>query len=96
MEWIGLASLVLTAVLAIHVSNQRSTRDLKITIEKLFVARIDRIDEDDKLRDEWIQEIENKATVTSGEVQVLKSRMDTVERVCDRRHEMRPFPGGAL
>ena len=96
-EWIGVGGIIITGftvATTILLSNRAQTNEFKSTIQKLFTDRMDRMDEDGRLRDEWIQEVENLANETSGEVKILKQRVNTVEKMCDRRHQEREFLGG--
>jgi hypothetical protein len=60
------------------------------------------VDKDDKLRDEWLQELADKQEETSGEVVALKvtvlehaKRIDDIGNRCERRHETRFRDTGA-
>lgn len=88
-DWIGLAALGVT----LHISQRVANSQLASTIHSMFSKRLDTIESDNILRDEWISEVENKVSDISGNVKVLESRVGAVERMCDRRHELRANPG---
>ena len=84
-DWIGMAALAVT----MHIAQRAANSKLSETIQSLFSHRLDGIEADNVLRDEWITEVEKLANTTSGKVQVLESQMVAVEKMCDRRHDPR-------
>lgn len=91
-EWISVCSVSLGACGLLYSSH----RDLKHTIQSLFIERLERIEEEDKLRDEWIQDVQNKADDVTGKIKIVEFRLDMVEKNCGVRHDQHGFPGGAL
>jgi hypothetical protein len=92
-EWIGVGGIIITGMTVattIVLANRSQTNEFKTTIHNLFTSRMDRIEsqmaEERHLADEWIQEIEDFGKETSGRVKILENRVDTVEKMCDRRH----------
>jgi hypothetical protein len=73
----------------VHISQRVANSKLSDTIQSLFSQRLDHLESDNVLRDEWITEVEKLANVTSGKAQVLESKIANVERTCDRRHDPR-------
>lgn len=90
-DWIGLAALGVT----LHISQRVANSQLSNTIQDMFSKRLDTVESDNILRDEWISEVEGKVHEISGKTLVMENRLSTVERVCDRRHEPRVSLGGA-
>ena len=106
-EWIATGTLALGGVTFLWKTHNDSMATLKTDnetgrnqivehIKDLFLGRLERIDKDDVLRDEWLQELANKQEETSGEVLVLKvtvaehaKKIDDIGQRCERRHEVR-------
>ena len=77
-DWIGMATLGVT----IHLAQRMANAKLSTTIQDLFTHRLDGLEAD-------ITDVEKLINTTSGKVQVLESQMIAVEKMCDRRHDLR-------
>lgn len=99
-DWIGIAAIGVTVYLAQRAANSNLTD----TIRTMFTDRLENIEADNILRDQWIDEIDKKVNhvtgdfmafkgESSGELKAVAARVDKVERICDRRHEPRFSPG---
>ena len=110
-EWIAGAVLILSGVTFLYqthrssidklqADNSRGREALQHTIKEMFISRLDHMDTDDKLRDEWLEELDKGQKDISGKVIALEikvldntKRIYDLGRVCERRHFDRKMLG---
>jgi len=106
-EWIAGAVLTLSGVTFLYqthrssidklqADNRRGREELQHTIKEMFINRLDHMDKEGVLRDEWLQELADDQKEISGEVLILKvtvaehaKKIDDIGNRCERRHETR-------
>lgn len=88
-DWIGIAAIGVT----VYLSQRAANSNLTATIQSMFTKRIEDVEADNILRDQWIDEVDKRVNTISGEIRTLDAnskdlarRVDKVENICDRRH----------